>query len=722
MSETDGALGRRSEAADVEARGTAAAPKSLFVRQRGPVLVTPRRARARGLRASFAQALEQRQLFVLLPYAIVCGLVASLVATDPPAPIALAVVGTGIALLLWLVRRTLVPLRVTALIAAFWTGFSLLAIHGALFGTPMLWGSVYGTYQARVDSVVAVTAEGRRIIVSNIVAVPPAKPVTFRRARILVKAGPSLAPGDVLQGPIRFYAIPGPAVPNAYDSEFHSYFDGIGAYGDATKPVTLASPGSPATPDRLIDNIRQTIGARIAHVLADPAQGIARALITGDQTGVTDASRQTMATAGLAHVLSISGLHLTMVAGGVFFVLRLGLALIAPLARRVSVKKFAAVGGILASICYYAISGGDIAALRSTVMIVLVFGAVLAGRRALTMRNIAIAGLVTILTDPANVFRPSFQLSFAAVIGLVGIYEILQRGPPRARGPIGHVVGHFAGIATTSLIAGAATTLFSIYHFQQTSPLGIVGNLLALPLVGFVMMPAAMLAVLAMPFGFERPFLWAMGWSIDRMLDVATLVAGWSQGLNASPLLTPLALFIGLLALAWFSFFPNRWRLLGPALAVPAVLLLALDHAPDVLISDTTQALAVREANGLALVAGKPESFVVGVWRQTYKDAIGPAPSGTTNCDGLGCVSTSPAGFTVAVTKDPAAFQEDCANADLVVTHLAAPAVCRTETTVVDGQDLAKGGVEWLRWDTGAGRFEVRPAIADLSRPWRAGR
>src|SRR6185312_9637377 len=166
---------------------------------------------------------------------------------------------------------------------------------------------------------------------------------------------------------------------------------------------------------------------------------------------------------------------------------------------------------IFASLVYYAISGGDIAALRSTVMIVLVFGAVIFGRRALTMHNVAIAGLVTVLTDPANVFRPSFQLSFAAVIGLVGVYEILRRRDPKGHGALGHVVAHVAGIATTSLIAGAATTLFSIYHFQQTSPLGIVGNLLALPFVGFFMMPAAMLSVLAMPVDFELSFLWIKG-------------------------------------------------------------------------------------------------------------------------------------------------------------------------------------------------------------------
>jgi competence protein ComEC len=306
------------------------------------------------------------------------------------------------------------------------------------------------------------------------------------------------------------------------------------------------------------------------------------------------------------------------------------------------------------------------------------------------------------------------------VIGLIGVYEILQRREAKRHGPVGHVIAHFLGIATTSLIAGAATTLFSIYHFQQTSPLGIVGNLMALPLVGFVMMPAAMLSVVVMPFGFERPFLWIMGWSIDRMLDVATLVAGWSQGINQSPLLTPLALFIGLVALAWFSFFTNRWRLLGPALAVPAVLLFALDRQPDVLIADTTQALAMRGSVGLELIAGKPKSFAVDVWSQTYKQAIGPASPGTTNCDALGCVSRSPQGFLVAVDKDPAAFAEDCRSADLVVTRLEAPQFCRGQATVIDRRDLAMGGVEWLRWTGEA--FEVRPAVTDLNRPWRAGR
>lgn len=721
MSDTGQELGRPFDVADAGARTTTAPRKSFFVRERGPAPVKPRKAAVTGLRASFAHALEQRQFFVLLPFAIILGVITSLLVDAPPEPLALAGVGACLSAAFWLSRRTVAPMRLVALATAFWLGFSLLAIQGALFGTAMLHGSAYGEYHARVDAVLAVTPTGRRIVISGIEPVLPGKPLQIRRARIVVKAGPPLAPGDIIDAHIYFYAVPGPAVPNGADAEFSSYFQGIGAYGSTTA-ASLVTSADTSAPDRLFDTIRQTIGERIGAELSQPSRGIARAIITGDQSDITDASRQVVATAGLAHVIAISGLHLSLVAGGAFFALRFLLALATPLARYIDVKKVAAVGGIGAALFYYAISGGGAAALRSTVMAALLFGAVVLGRRALSMRNVAMAGLFTVLTEPAEIFRPGFQLSFAAVIGLVGIYELLGRRRVAGKGPLSYVATHFAGIALTSLIGGAATIVFAIYHFQQTSPLGIVGNLMIMPLVALVMMPAAMLSVLTMPFGMDRPFIWLLGWSVDRMLDVATLVAGWSQNFEGSPLLTPLALFIALLALAWFAFFTNRYRLIGPVLAVPAILLFALDHPPDVLIADTTQALAIRGSEGLMLVGGKPGSFAVTVWGQTYRQQIDTALTGAVSCDSLGCISKSPLGFTVASSKNLAAFDEDCANADLVVTHLQAPEDCRAETMVIDANDLAKGGVQWLRWDAGAGRFEVRPAIADLNRPWRAGR
>lgn len=682
-----------------------------------PPTLRPKRGVWQGFRASIATALEHRRLFLLWPYAIIAGLITSLAPPEEPAPWALALVGVAIALALILARNRPAAFRGLTLAAAFWAGFSLLAVHAALFGTTMLARPAYGTYEMRVDEIVSEAESGVRAIVSSITPTGTSRAVPMRRARIVVAEGPPLAPGDIIRAPVRFYAVPGPVVPNGFDTQFHAFFDGVGAYGNTTGTVEAVSAGNSSAPERVIDGIRRGIAARIDADLQRPAAGIARALITGDQSAVSDEARETMAAAGLAHVLSVSGLHLTIVAGLVLVTLRGGLALIGGIHRVTSVKRIAAAGAVVAALAYFAISGGNVAALRSTIMLVLVLGAIVFGRRALTMRNVAIAALIVIATDPASVFRPSFQLSFAAVVALIGAWELMRPPEGREQSLVARAGGYLWGIVLTSLIAGAATLLFSVYHFQQTSPLGVLGNLFSLPLVGFVMMPAAVLATLAMSFGGEAPFLALMGWSIDRMLDLGGLVASWSGGLDSSPLLAPLALLLGLAALAWFTFLSTWHRLLGPALLVPAVVLLALDQSPDVLIADTTQAVAVRSSGGLQLVAGKGNSFAVDVWRETYGEPIEAAPP--LGCDSVGCFGGSTRGFKIAIVRDPAGFYEDCGLADLVITRRSAPAAC-SAGAIVDADALARGGVHWLRWDAARGGFEVRPAIPPLSRPWRA--
>lgn len=686
---------------------------------RAPVLrraqVTPRPERvAHGLTSSIDRALQERRLFVLLPFAVIVGLMASLTTSETPEPWALATVAAAIVVALPLLVRSLRNLRLLALFGAFWLGFCLLPIHATLFGTQMLGWPAYGHYEARVDAVLSTTGERQRLVISAIVPAAGERDLPIRRGRIVVDDGPHLSAGDIIHAPIRFYPVPGPIVPGGFDPQFHSFFDGIGAYGSATGAVELSDIAAAPTAERLIEAVRRTIGSRIDAVLQQPAAGIARALISGDQSGVSEEARDVMASAGLAHVLSISGLHLTMVAGGAFAVLRLLLSLSDSIGRSVSVKRLAAAGGIAAALAYYAISGGNVAATRATLMIILVFGAVILGRRALTMRNVAIAALVVILLDPASVFRPSFQLSFAAVVALIGAWELARSGERRDRGIFRQFAGYFGGMAMTSLVAGGATLLFSIYHFQQTSPLGVVGNLVSLPLVGFIMMPAAAFAALAMPFGLEAPFLQIMGWSIDRMLELAAMVAAWSSGFDASPLLTPLALVLGFAALGWFAFLPDRWRLLAPVLLLAAVPLFALDRPPDVLIADTTQAVAVRGAAGLQVVAGRPASFAIDVWRETFAE---PIEAIEIACDSIACIGTGSAGFDFAIVKGPAGFYEECAT-DLVIARRDVPESCAAGT-VIDADQLRRGGVHWLRWDAARHAFEVRPAITGLNRPWR---
>ena len=662
-------------------------------------------------------ALATRRLFLLLPFAMIVGLLAYVAMPAVPEWWLLGVGAAAIATAGLVTRHSLAALRCIGLLAAFWIGFSLLALHGALFGTPMLDRPVFGTYRFVIDEVLTDKDGEVRAIVSTIAPIGEARPVPLRRARLVIK-GAAIAPGDTLEGPVRFYDVPGPILPNGFDTQFHSYFDGVGAYGNTTSAPTLVAHGVGAGPQRLVDAIRRGIATRLDDQLPPATSGIARALITGDQSAITDEWRESLAVAGLAHVYSVSGLHLTIVAGLVLALFRGGLALLPGSGRRLPAKRLAALAAIVAALGYYAISGGNVAALRSTLMILLVLGAVVAGRRALTMRNVALAAVAIILTDPASVFRPSFQLSFAAVVALIGAWETTVRtSDDKDRTWVGRAAAFVLGSVATSAVAGAATLLFSIYYFQQTSPLGIVSNLLALPLIGVIMMPAALVATLTMPLGIDGPAVQVLGWSIDRMMDVAHLVAGWSSGLSWSPLLQPGALLIGLGAFAWFAFLTGWHRLLGPAFAVPLILLLALDMPPDVLVADTTQAVALRGDSGLELVAGKGTSFAVTVWRETYVDPL-PSAADRLSCDAEGCFGRSAAGFTVAMPKSAAAFYEDCPLAALIILRRPAPVGC-AGPTIIDQRALDRLGTHWLRWRPELQTFEVRTATDGRRLPWR---
>ncbi len=674
-------------------------------------LAAPQRADAA---TRLATLLDTRRLFILLPFGLIAGLVLFVQGEEGPATWVLVTLAVALCVGLLLARREPVTFRLLLLAASVCTGLCLLPLHGALFGTPMLAFPAYGTYEARVDEIVSEAESGRRVVISAITPTGEARALPIRRARIVVADGPSLAPGDIVSGAMRFYAVPGPAVPGGYDTQFHAYFDGVGAFGNATGAISIVRSG-PDGLERTIDGLRQTMGQRIDAQIEGVANGLARSMMIGDQSRITDEVREVMATSGLAHIYSISGLHLSLVAIGVLTVLRYLLILVPGISRFVSVKKLAAVVALLAAFFYLLLAGGssNVPAFRSTLMIALVLGAVLAGRRALTMRNVALAALVIILTDPASVFRPSFQLSFAAVVALIGAYEWGRPEGEAHGGALGWLRRAIVGTALTSLIAGLATLLFSAYHFQQTAPLGLVANLMALILI-MPIMTAIVLSALLMPLGWEAPVLEALQVLLEALVGIATLVSQWSEGLSLHPLLTPLALLLGLGALAWFAFFEGWVRLAGPALLAPAVMLFAVDRPPDVLVADTTRAVAVRTADGLALVDGKPTSFAVKVWAETYGEPIATAAG---RCDSVACIAESPRGFSLALVNDPAGFFEECGRVDLVITRRDAPKTC-IAPIVIDAGELEQGGVQWLAWD--GARFERRPAKTGVNRPWRA--
>jgi competence protein ComEC len=186
--------------------------------------------------------------------------------------------------------------------------------------------------------------------------------------------------------------------------------------------------------------------------------------------------------------------------------------------------------------------------------------------------------------------------------------------------------------------------------------------------------------------------------------------------MESNPLLTPLALIIGLATLAWFAFLRDKWRFVGPTLAVPIVLLFGFDQRPDVLIADTTQSVAIREGDTMGLLDGRTGSFAVDVWSEHYAIEIQPSLQ-RARCDSLGCIYRSP-DHSIALVENRAAFAEDCRRNTLVITRLYAPSFCAQTAEVIDAADLAVGGVHWLRWNAARGQFDIRTAVAQ-DRPWR---
>ena len=557
---------------------------------------------------------------------------------------------------------------------------------------------------------------GQRLILTDIVT-REGRDLPVRRARLFVREAPPVMPGDIVAGRMRFAEVPGPAIPGGYDAQFSAYFDGIGTYGTALGALEIVGRQETGL-GGVVATVRQGIGTRIDAVLEGRQAAVARALSIGDQSRIVDETRRDMAVAGIAHVLAISGLHLTMVAGAAFTAVRLMLAAAHGLAQRIAIKKIAAGAGIAITLVYLAISGASVSATRASVMLILVFGAMLFGRRALTMRNVAFAALFVLAAEPTGLFRPGFQLSFAAVAALIGVYENTRRD---GRGPGGwgaDIWRFFVGLSVTSIVAGLATAVFAAYHFQQTAPLGLLGNLLALPVLAFLVLPSLAIGVLVMPLGLEAPLLMLSGAGISAIIDAATLIARASDAIAYRPLLSQNVLLYAFVAAAWFVFFTGRLRFLGPVVAAALIVLFGPAPLPDVLIADRTLAAGVRDGDRLTLMSGRTNSFVTNVWSETYGLEVvqkGPAIA----CDQIGCIGTLPGGAKVAVERHIAGFAEDCDVVDLVVARMAVPPFCRAVTEVIDDDDLARGGVTAAYWHEDSGHFERVPAITDGARPWR---
>lgn len=522
---------------------------------------------------------------------------------------------------------------------------------------------------------------------------------------------------------VRCWAVlrppPPPVIANDYAFDRQAWYSRLGAVGYVQGRCRGGALGAPASQgqkiERQLAQIRRQLAVHV-HAHAGPrAGGFAAALASGDRSYMATADQDALRRAGLAHLLAISGLHMGIVGGLVFLIVWRGLALIEPLALRLSVRKPAAAAALLACACYLFISGASVSTQRAFVMALILFGAVLIDRVALTQRSLAIAMIVVILMAPWSVLTPGFQMSFAATAAPIAAYESWRRqrlAPADSRG--GRIVFWGKSLVVTSIVSSLATMPFALYHFDRVAGLGILANLAAMPIISLISAPLAGAALILAPFGLDHWALRGFGWSLEGVLSVAHAFADRpASELIRMPPMPGLSLTMFAAALAIVCVLRGAFRRNVASVGLIAMALLAWANAgrPQIHWAPSGDVFLVQ-ANGhvdrLALRAGP------GLAPLRYAQT----PRRTICATGELCQIVFRHQTIVYVPENR---EIDCgaiASADLILLGAASPPCpSAAETPTVSWQSVRQENGVTLEWRRGG--FRVRSKMRCGVRPWR---
>jgi competence protein ComEC len=514
------------------------------------------------------------------------------------------------------------------------------------------------------------------------------------RARItVIKGGERFHAGDGISLTARLLPPPAPSEPGDGDFGRDLYFQRIGAVGFAFgAPIPAPLMRRPGFSTRLfqgIENLRFGMTARIHAALPGSNGAIASALITGQRGGIEDADEDALRDAGLAHVLAIAGLHMALVGLTLFWLVRAVLAAFPPVALNYPIKKWAAAAALFSAGFYLIISGASASAVRAFVMLAMMLIAILADRPSLSMRSLALAAAILLLLRPESIIQPGFQMSFAAVAALIAVAE--WEGQRQRAVPHGAAFRYARGIALTSLVGSLATMPFAMFTFGRATHYAVLGNLLAMPVMGFWVMPMAALSVIAMPFGLESAPLHLLGAGLDVMLAMGRFVSGLPGAVTASRAFPIAALALLSLGGLWLLLWRKAWRWLGVLPLAAGVIIALSARPPDILVAADARTVAVRGDDGRLMFPRRPrDNFTASRWLVRDGDLRAPRDAvGGGQCDAYSCVVKTKEGL-LALPLRPEAVAEDCARAATVIAAVDIKN-CPGPKLVLDSATIARG-------------------------------
>lgn len=518
------------------------------------------------------------------------------------------------------------PLCVAAAMMAL--GFLAAGLRAHLVAAPVLDFRYYGPVEGRVIAIDRSQSDALRLTLDRVVLSDVAPTKVPEQVRIALHGALAVyapSPGEVVQVTALLSPPEAAVEPGGFDFQRMAWFQGLGAIGYTRHPVLFLA--DPAPREQGVNRLRAWLSAGVqAHIPGD-AGAFAAGVMTGDRSGLSLEAVEALRASSLAHLLAISGMNMAFLTGFVFTLIRSGIALVPALALRINAKKIAAVVSLGVAGFYLLLSGANVATERAFLMVCVMLGAVLLDRRALSLRSVAMSAVVLLLLRPESLLDPGFQMSFAATTALIAGFGALEAGMFRGRIPP-WVMPVFT-LVLSSALAGVATAPYGAAHFNRIADFGFVANLLTVPVMGAVVMPAGALAALLAPIGLADLPLWVMGLGCRWILYVAAMVASWEGAVTAVP--SPDGLGLALISLGgiWLSVWRGWGRLLGGAPILLAFVAWAQVQRPDLLVAPDAGVVGLLGGEGRALSVARGAGFAASSWLENDGDLSEQAGAAT---------------------------------------------------------------------------------------------
>ncbi len=547
--------------------------------------------------------------------------------TEPTTMQSLGIAGLALSAAPFIRPRYIIRTAVLIMLLLICLGYSYAAYRTATYNAPILTRHYYGPVYGRIVGLDRSASNAPRVLLDQIYFPGMAQENTPERIRLSLHG---FIPDDTLTAGARIAVTasvspPSPPVePGGFDFRRMAWFMRLGGVGYTRNPVIPAFSEPTANFRIWLFTLRMEISSKIKRSIEGQNGAFAAAIITGDRSNIDPEILVSLRASNLAHLLAISGLHMGMLSGFVFAVFRYGFAIFPYFALRTRPKKLAAGLAIIAGAGYLMLSGASVATQRAFIMTAVVLFAVILDKPAFTLRAVALAAFIVLLIKPYSLLEAGFQMSFAATTALISAYEwlnkrqvwrFLSRGKWKYVKPI-------VALLFTSAIAGAATAPISAFHFNQISQYGLAANLLAVPIMGLLVMPSAVIAFILSPIGLESYAFWVMGKGIGVILVIAEHFANLEGAIlsvqSASPKVLAGIVASGLILFLW----KGNGRLVGVIILVLTMYVWSNSTRPTILISEDGRMFGLLTEEGRVVNKPRGSGYAIRIWLENDGDNV----------------------------------------------------------------------------------------------------